>query len=656
MPEAAFIQDHRGRRERRTGLAWFACFAVTMLWGRLASAWIFPEHADAVAGGVAALDAQEHATLARMWRDAGAGQSHLCKTLGRAPADGRGNVTCLGLADLGGAAGDHSCTPHELYRQLTEKTWLLDVVRVANQTERKLRDAPNPSASVNAWSISNLHFERVDSAYSSRASGNNAHFVLTALPDETLDHYLAKSVRADAELNATGLYVTYHLTALRFAAEYAELAARSVGTSNEAVLDDLARRAIFSEAFALHFLTDAFSAGHVVGIWGGPALMKGTHDTYSLEGLPGRTWDGETYSVFGDASMRPEDLRRASQAVSLSLRELTRVVVDSSERELLEKSWRRENADYMFDFSACRAKTLGFTVPALTALRFARKVWSQTVRPSPGADYAHMPRFRAEIGPFFSFKAGGDAGANFGGYFSEGPVKPRAGGNALIGVGVGIGLEGAIGFTSDGLIELGLGGTFASRQYEPGCDECGIGVDDFVPARVPTRSGLLLQYRAPYWLIPGDLFLAAPLMLVDFDLYKSMAIVSANGGVLGLQTIILTPIGSFQFMLGRQINVTLFNDDDPILRYDGGDPDLSSSYTLFSNNSLRLDFPFFTYQPLRAFAQKLTSSLGFQLGGAVDFPRATDVNTGEKVDPGTSYSIYLRLLLTSRWYFGSAAL
>ncbi len=629
-------------------------FSAIVLWARLASAWIFPEHADSVAQGTSLLDPTEKAILQRLWSDARKGQDHLCKTLGRAPADAKGKVTCLGFADLGAAAGDHSCAPGELFHEITSKTWLLDVAHVANQTERKLREASNPSQRINAWSLSNLYFERVDSRYSSRATTNNAHFVLTAEPNESLDHYLQKSVEFDAELNATGLYVAYHLTALRFAAAYAEELERPGGASSEA--SALAEHALFSEAFALHFLTDAFSAGHVVGIWGGPALMKGTHDTYSFEGLPGRTWSGETYSVFGDASMRPEDLRRAARAVETSLSELTQMVTDRFARELLEKSWYPANANYMYSFDACRAETLGFTVPGATALRFTRRTWEQTVMPSPGSTYAHMPRFRAEIGPFFSFKAGGDAAAHFGGFFTEGPVKPRAGGNAMIAVGAGVGLEGAIGFTSDGLMEVGIGGTFASRQYEPGCDECAVGAEAFVPARVPTRTGLLLQYRAPYWLIPGDLFLAAPLMLVDFELYKSMAIVSANGGVLGLQTIVLTPAGSFQFMLGRQINITLFNDDDPILRYDGGDPDLSSNYTLFSMNSIKFDFPFFTYQPLRAFAQTLTSSLAFQLGAAVDIPRANDVLTGEAVSPGTSYSIYLRLLLSSRWYFGSTAL
>ena len=39
------------------------------------------------------------------------------------------------------------------------------------------------------------------------------------------------------------------------------------------------------EAFALHFLEDGFSAGHVAGIWGNAALRKGTHDYYDEHGL-----------------------------------------------------------------------------------------------------------------------------------------------------------------------------------------------------------------------------------------------------------------------------------------------------------------------------------------------------------------------------------
>jgi hypothetical protein len=152
------------------------------------------------------------------------------------------------------------------------------------------------------------------------------------------------------------------------------------------------------------------------------------------------------------------------------------------------------------------------------------------------------------------------------------------------------------------------------------------------------------------------LILVAPvLLLVDFNAYKSMAIMSANGGVLGLQPIILTSIGTFQFVLGRELNVLLFNDDAPVLAFNGGDPDVASNYSVFEVNSVKIDVPVVTYQPFRSFSNTLTSALGVQLGGAVDIPNGTDTRTGDEVSPGLAYSVYLRLIMESRWYIGTSA-
>jgi hypothetical protein len=173
---------------------------------------------------------------------------------------------------------------------------------------------------------------------------------------------------------------------------------------------------------------------------------------------------------------------------------------------------------------------------------------------------------------------------------------------------------------------------------------------------VPTRSAILFHYRAPFWLIPGDLLLVAPILLaVDFDLYKGMAIIAANGGAFGLQPIILTSIGTFQFMLGRELYVNLFHGDDGVFAFNGGDPEAASSYSLFEVNSVEIDAPVLTYQPFRSFSNTLTSAVGLQLGGAVDLPSATDARTGEDASPGVAYSVYLRLVLDSRWYLGSSA-
>lgn len=634
---------------------WALC---CLLWSQAAHAWILPEHAQITSDATSQLDESQRGILQTLWSQARRGsESRLCQWLERAPADADGAVSCLGFADLPAVAADHSCTPEELLHEVSQEAWLRDVVQVGNVTERRMREAGSFSARVNAWSHSNLLLERADDEYALRATSNAGHFVPTASPGESLDAYLGEAVRADAPLNATGLYVVFHLSALRFAAAYAEAAPLPGAPNADAAARRAhwARRALVTEVFALHFLEDSFAAGHTVGTWGGPAMMKGTHDQYSIDGVPSRSWSGEAYSPHGDAFMTPEDRKRTSRAVATSLAELTLVVTDQNERSLLMTSWRADNAEYMWSFNTCTATELGFTVPSPTALRFARSVWVQTVMPMPGEEHSHMPRFRAEIGPFFAFGAGLDGGATWGGYFTDHPGTARGGANALVFAGLGIGLEGAIGISSDGLIELGVGRNFASSQYEPGCEDCGVD-EGGTPARVPTRSGLLLHYRAPYWLVPGDLVVVAPILLVaDFNLYKSMAVMSANGGLLGLQRVLLTPIGTFQFILGREFNVIIFNDDDPVVSFDGGDPDAASSYSFFEVNSVKLDAPVFAYQPFRAFSNNLTSAIGLQLGGAVDFPSATDARTGESASPGTAYSVYLRILLESRWYLGNAS-
>ncbi len=593
----------------------------------------------------------ERARLLTLWNAARRGhEERYCVGLGRAPATDAGAVSCLGFADLPAIAGDHSCTPEELYLEGTGENWLKDVLEVGNITERRIRDARSESARINAWSRSNLLLERADKNYALRAVSNAGHFVPTASPNETLETYLREAVRADEPLNAAGLFVVFHLSALRFAAAYADGKASGDGKS-----EDWARLALWSEAFALHFLEDSFSSGHNVGTWGGAALMKGTHDAYSMQGLPARSWSGEEYSAFGDAHLTSEDSRRTSRAVATSLSELTRVLTDGAYRAQIKRSWHIENALWGFRFDTCTATELGLTVPELTAHRFARSVWEQTIHPMPGEDDAHMPRFRSEIGPYVAFGAGASVASTWGGYFTN-DAAARGSGDILVFAGLGIGLEGAIGIASDGLIEVGIGSVGSSSQYEPGCSDCGVDEGGLTHSRVPERSGLLFHYRAPYWLIPGDLLLVAPLLLaLDFHLYKGMAIVSANGGVLGLQQIFLTPLGTFQFMLGRELNLTLFNGDDPLLRFNGGDPDAVASYSLFQVNSFKFDVPVVSYQPFRAFSNKLTSGLVLQLGGAIDVPRATEVRTGDEVSPGLAYSAYLRLVLESRWYLGAAA-
>jgi hypothetical protein len=74
-----------------------------------------------------------------------------------------------------------------------------------------------------------------------------------------------------------------------------------------------------TEAFALHFLEDAFSSGHFVDFNYESNYRNGVHDYYSSHGVDSRSWTGEEHRAFGDAHMTRRDLELASAAVRASL-------------------------------------------------------------------------------------------------------------------------------------------------------------------------------------------------------------------------------------------------------------------------------------------------------------------------------------------------
>ena len=79
-----------------------------------------------------------------------------------------------------------------------------------------------------------------------------------------------------------------------------------------------------------------------------------------------------------------------------------------------------------------------------------------------------------------------------------------------------------------------------------------------ISAAIPARTGLAMRLRAPFYLVPGDVLLLAPLYLLAPDAYTSMAVTASNGGLLPWQVGWATPIGRFQFVAGRELGVTLY--------------------------------------------------------------------------------------------------
>ena len=119
---------------------------------------------------------------------------------------------------------------------------------------------------------------------------------------------------------------------------------------------------------------------------------------------------------------------------------------------------------------------------------------------------------------------------------------------------MGFGLEGVLNEAGDGLVfaEAGL------RQ-----DASTLGA-----ATVPGRGAITARLRVPFWLIPGDLVLAAPVLALSSpQTLQKMAVQAANGGLLPWQAGIATPIGRFQFVLGREVGLSFYRSrrNDPML-------------------------------------------------------------------------------------------
>jgi hypothetical protein len=172
---------------------------------------------------------------------------------------------------------------------------------------------------LNALRTADTRLQRADPQYATRAGSNNAHFLLPRpRTDTTALEYAQLVLSPGSEVSAIGVYAWFHLSALQKATR---LASEQLAPAERQAL---ARAMLADEGFALHFLQDSFSAGHVAGAWGDVSQRKGTHDYYNEYGLEAFTWTGGSHSMvlMGDAHMRLEDLERAAVAVRTSLEQV----------------------------------------------------------------------------------------------------------------------------------------------------------------------------------------------------------------------------------------------------------------------------------------------------------------------------------------------
>jgi hypothetical protein len=625
-----------------------ALAVVAVLFAAPAAAFVYPEHRDIMVEALRRLPPEQQRLVSDLWASARLGhETRYCVT--DVTEDSNARPTCIDLAAWPAIAGDHSCSPEQLLTNTLTSRWILDVARVGAETKAGLAKAKTRDAKLNEWSVSNLKLQSVDPEYASRAGANNGHFLITRTSDDPSE-YLKRALGSDAEPNALGLYLYYHLGAVRLAREWG-------ATSDPQARSELARRVLATEAFAIHFLEDMFAAGHVAGSWGDVAERKGTHDYYSEFGLDTIAWNRQSAVILGDAHMRTEDLERAGAAVKQSL---TQVLASLRGGSGASPEPALSDAEAATRYDSCTATKQASGTITEEGVQKVLPIVAQTPVPGRAEQDVHLPRFRQEIGLFVGFAGDLTGGLSFGG-FQAPNASPRTFGAGEVGFRIGVGLEALTGSTGTGQASLGFGFHWETSQKA----SSGSALAEAGIPQVPSRRGFSFRLRMPFYLIPLDLIPAAlVLSWASPSTMTNMGIVAASGGLFGWQSAFNTPIGAFQFLLGRDFGVVLFGYfgermENIVVAAPGAIVSGGREAAFVSFRSLMLDFPSFEYRPLREFSTKTALTFAVQFGWGVEFPNQVRYEsrlnipaaTGPTPDLGTAWFMYLRIHFDARYYF-----
>jgi len=567
-----------------------------------AHAWIYPEHRDITVLSVQGLDPERHADLDRLWTEARAGhEKRLCEHA--ADASQGEKPPCIDWAAWPAIAGDHSCSAEGMVASVLTSDWILPVADIAAELKKNLLRAKNRSQRANYLRDSDIRLQRADQEYATRAGSNNVHFLAArqSVEQEGID-YVTQCVVEGAEPNAIAAYVWHHLSALEKAARLADpgLAPEQRATFAQAAFAD--------EAFALHFLEDTYASGHVAGTWGDTAQRKGTHDYYNERGIETTRWKGNPIVLLGDAWMRSEDAERASAAIRTSIEQFldaasgrsTAVAVPAGLRAVPES------------LNVCTfMKVPAFPVQQPGVRTLLVDVIRDTPVPGLGPGPGDFPRFRSELGPFIGLSTGAYARQVDGGFGATQTTDGTIGG-LDVALRLGFGLEGVLNEAGDGLIYLDLGVRQDAASTMKISEAPSIAQGGAITAAIPSRSAYTVRLRMPFWLIPGDLLLALPVLAFSPDTYTKMAVVASNGGLIPWQSGIATPIGRFQFVLGREVGISFYGhgqQEDHLLIPSSA----PGGTTLIKLRSVSFDFPVLEYRPFRSFSLDQSSSLIAQL-------------------------------------------
>ena len=607
-----------------------------------AYSWVYPEHRKISMYSILQMNSSYRLQLDELWSKAIMGNesrltaSIVNQSLGLRPQQ-------LDFPSWSGIAGDHSCSPQNLLSIVNNSNWILKVAAISANLEKDLTIANSSSKINTALHNSDMRLQRADLAYSSRASGNYAHFLLTRQKADTdATAYFESCLKEGASVNAIGLFTYYHLIALNQAFK-----ARNSQLSKEEQ-SALLLNAFANEAFAEHFLQDVFAAGHIAGIWGSASVRKGTHDYYNEKGLEVAKWNGERMIVTGDGYLKEVEAQKLGEIIKLSLEQL----IDAAygKISMQQKSNNEFSKKEEEDFNICTTSTIqliNFDVSLIQAILI------QTPVPGLSSGLGALPRTNAEIGLFIGISSSLNLHSINGGFGKDQTDKGVVGGMEA-NFRIGYGLEGVLNQSGDGLFFLQFGWTQNSASTNRFAQDAGGFANSTIGAAIPGRGAYNIRLRMPFYIIPGDLILAAPLLLFAPKTYQKMAVNAGNGGLIPWQSAIATSVGRFQFMLGREVGVSLYGfgktKDNLILPLPN-----SSNSLLLDYSSIKFDFPIIEYRPYRFYSSQQSSSFIFQLTGGFDNPIKSSIvlpaNTTIPTPPlKTVWHIGLRMVFNWRYY------
>ena len=625
-------------------------FLIVFLLGlNTTSAWVYPEHRDIMLFAIQKLPTAYRSSLDELWAQARVSYEFRLSEAVIEPEQLL-KPEFIDYAAWPAIAGDHSCSAENMLHNILETDWILAVADITAQLKIDLAFSNDRVRRVNGLRTSDLRLQGADPEYATRAGSNNVHFLVSLSDVNTVPlTYGLSGIKEGAELNALGAYTLYHYSAIKKASR---LAIKKLTVEERSVLT---LSVLADEAFAIHFLQDAFAAGHVAGTWGDASQRKGTHDYYNEIGLKTNTWEGENVVLTGDAWMRTEDAERAANVVRLSIQQ----IIDAANgkyptiiSDQIERTLTPEN------FSVCQNNYM----PALKLnpefKPLLMQVFVKTPVPALVEGLGELPRFRAEVGMFVGFSPA-MRGWLISGGFSVAQKTIGASGGLEIAGRFGIGLDGVLNEAGDGLAFLDAG----FRQ--DGSSSIGLLPDPAFNAygslysAIPGRSAFNARLRLPFYVLPGDLLILGPMLfLLDKEALISVGVDAVNGGLIPWQAGIETSFGRFQFVLGREVAVYLYGrtkQRDALVTYSEDESGINDLY-IISYRSTQIEFPIVEYRPFRSFDADQRSSLFIQLFGAVDFPHNVEVlesASGTTTPPElkTVYNLGLRLIFDWRHYF-----